>query len=236
MGETCVLLSGPRMTLAAILLLGVSSLISWSPGRTAQAAQSPAPAASAGSSSTPNQTPPNLDQTGTAKPSSDQTPNTPAPAGKPKPADTNRSRHKKKAPPDCDPAPANSTTPGSPPPTKSPAPQDTTNTTQKPCAPPKIVVRKGGISEQSIQLEGSSASDDPSQKRDAANRMLAATEENLKKIAGLQLSSAQQTAASQIRQFVKQSKSALAAGDLERAQTLAWKAKLLSDDLVNPGK
>jgi hypothetical protein len=98
------------------------------------------------------------------------------------------------------------------------------------------VVRQGGISEQSIQLAGSSPSDDPSQKRDAANRMLASTEDNLKKISGTQLTTAQQNSASQIRQFVKQSRSYLAAGDLERAQTLAWKAKLLSDDLVNPGK
>ena len=66
--------------------------------------------------------------------------------------------------------------------------------------------------------------------------MLTATEENLKTMEGRQLSTAQQDSASQIRQFVKQSKSALATGDLERAQTLAWKAKLLSDDLVNPGK
>ncbi len=106
---------------------------------------------------------------------------------------------------------------------------------QKNCPPPKIVVHQGGIAEQSIQLAGGS-SDDANQKRDAANKMLASTEANLKAIGGRQLTAEQEGSASQIRQFVVQSKSALAAGDLERAQTLAWKAKLLSDDLVNPGK
>jgi len=97
-------------------------------------------------------------------------------------------------------------------------------------------VLQGGITEQSIQLAGGSAGDEATQKRDAANRMLATTDENLKKIAGRQLSAPEQGSVSQIRQFVKDSKSALEAGDLERAQTLAWKAKLLSDDLLDPQK
>lgn len=221
------------MTLAAaILLLGASSLTSLGPGVVAQSTQSSAPASSAGSSAAQEQTPSNPTQSGTAQ----STPNTQAPASKPKSPAAKRSHaNKQAAPPDCDPAPANSTTPSSPPATAPPANQDT-STTPKPCPPPKIVVRQGGISEQSIQLAGSAPSDDPSQKRDAANRMLASTEDNLKKISGTQLTTAQQNSASQIRQFVRQSKSALASGDLERAQTLAWKAKLLSDDLVNPGK
>jgi hypothetical protein len=40
----------------------------------------------------------------------------------------------------------------------------------------------------------------------------------------------------QVRQFIDQSKTATAAGDLESARTLAWKAQLLSDELVNPQK
>jgi hypothetical protein len=66
--------------------------------------------------------------------------------------------------------------------------------------------------------------------------MLAATEANLKKIAGQQLSSNQQEMVNQIRQFMEQSKAAVEAGDLERARTLAWKAQLLSDELVKPPK
>ena len=66
--------------------------------------------------------------------------------------------------------------------------------------------------------------------------MLSATEDNLKKAASIQLSSDQEGSVSQIRQFIDQSKKALASADYERAHTLAWKAKVLSDDLVNPKK
>lgn len=66
--------------------------------------------------------------------------------------------------------------------------------------------------------------------------MLKETEDNLKKAAGIELSAEQQNSVSQIRQFVKQSKDSLVAADFERAHTLAWKAKVLSDDLVNPKK
>ena len=78
--------------------------------------------------------------------------------------------------------------------------------------------------------------DQASQKRNAANQMLGSTEANLKKIAGLQLSDAQKGTVAQIRQFVDQSKAALAAGDVERGNTLAWKAQLLSEDLAEPPK
>jgi hypothetical protein len=63
---------------------------------------------------------------------------------------------------------------------------------------------------------------------------MAATEENLKKIEGRQLSPSQQEMVSQIKQFREQSKTAAAAGDLDRAHNLAMKAHLLSDELVKP--
>jgi hypothetical protein len=66
--------------------------------------------------------------------------------------------------------------------------------------------------------------------------MLGTTEANLKKIAGQQLSSNQQDMVTQIRQFVAQSKAAVADGDLDRARTLAWKAQVLSEELVKPAK
>jgi hypothetical protein len=58
----------------------------------------------------------------------------------------------------------------------------------------------------------------------------------LKKLAGQQLSTNQQEMVSQVRQFMEQSRTAVSAGDLERARTLAWKAQLLSEELVNPAK
>jgi len=96
------------------------------------------------------------------------------------------------------------------------------------------VVQQGGITEQSIQLAGGSATTEAAQKRESTNQMLTATEENLKKVTVTQLSAAQQNSVSQIRQFVDQSRKALQSADFERAHTLAWKAKVLSDDLANP--
>jgi len=68
------------------------------------------------------------------------------------------------------------------------------------------------------------------------NQLLGATNQNLKKTGGWQLNSSQQDTITQTRQFVKQSEDAMADGDLERARTLAWKAELLSEDLINPQK
>lgn len=135
----------------------------------------------------------------------------------------------------CDAASATSGSTGSAsgPPSGAPGGPETSPTqasaTPKNCPPEKIVVQQGGTTDPSIQLAGG---DQASQKRDAANHMLGFAQENLKKIAGLQLSAAQKDTVSQIHQFVDQSKAALAAGDVERGSTLAWKAQLLSEDLV----
>lgn len=88
--------------------------------------------------------------------------------------------------------------------------------------------------EPSIQLAGGAGSDQATRRR--ANQMLGATEENLKKLAGRQLAANQQDMVKQVHQFEAQSKSAIAAGDFERGRTLAWKAQLLSEELVNPAK
>ena len=92
------------------------------------------------------------------------------------------------------------------------------------------------MSEPSIQLAGGSQSDRKSHERDTANQMRESTQANLKKLAGHQLSPSQQDMVNQTRQFMEQSKTAAEAGDLERARTLAWKAQLLSEELVKPEK
>lgn len=229
------------MTLAAaILLSGMFSLTSISPRLIFQSESSPATPISENQSGKEEQPSQNPGTAESAKPKSDQT--SKGSVGKPKSTGTKRSRTRKKVSRvNCDPATSKTTAAGSdpagPPSGTAASPGATTGgDAMKPCPPAKVVVRQGGISEQSIQLAGGKGGNDASQKRDAANSMLAATEENLKTVSTRQLNSAQQDSASQIRQFVKQSKSAMAAGDLERAQTLAWKAKLLSEDLVNPGK
>jgi hypothetical protein len=103
----------------------------------------------------------------------------------------------------------------------------------KPCSPPKKVVRNGGSNEPTVQLRGGTTGEQAVHQR-STGQLTAATEENLKKIAGRQLNPSQQEMMSQIKQFMKQSKTAVATGDLERGHNLALKAHLLSDELVKP--
>ncbi len=98
-------------------------------------------------------------------------------------------------------------------------------------------MKQGGAADNSIQLAGAGAgSGASSNQKDTANQMLATTESNLKKISGQQLSSDQKDMVSQIRQFMEQSKAAEGDGDMERARTLAWKAQVLSEELVKPAQ
>ena len=116
-----------------------------------------------------------------------------------------------------------------------PAGSDAANAaTAKPaanCPPPKTVVRNGGTSEPSIQLSGGAAQ---AQQRSTTDQLLGSTEENLKKIAGRQLTPAQQDMVSQIHQYMEQSKEAVTSGDADRGRMLAQKAQLLSDELAKP--
>jgi len=106
--------------------------------------------------------------------------------------------------------------------------------TAKPCPPPKVVVRNGGSAEPIVELKGNATTEQASQQRATTEQLTAATEENLKKIAGHPLSPSQQEMVNQIKTFMGQSKRAVAAGDLERGRNLAMKAHLLSDELVKP--
>jgi hypothetical protein len=228
------------MTLAAaILFLSISSLTLVDPGLMARSA--PRPDSSANAPVAQEQAAQHPTPAEATKSSSAQSPGTQAPASNTKTSPAKKVRPKKKADPPaaCDPAPANSGAAESNPATASPQPGGAQSSAAadppKNCPPEKTIVRQGGISEQSIQLAGGSAGDQ-AQKRDAANQMIAATEQNLYKLTGRQLSNAERDSVIQIRQFVDQSKTALTAGNLERAQTLAWKAKLLSQDLIDPKK
>ena len=120
-----------------------------------------------------------------------------------------------------------------------PAPSDQASaapTPAKDCPPPKIIVRQGGSKEPSIQLAGGPSAEQAAQQRNAINQLLGVSDQNLKRAADMQLSAAQQDTVSQTRQFMEQSKAAMAAGDFERARTFAWKAQLLSEDLAKPEK
>jgi hypothetical protein len=102
-----------------------------------------------------------------------------------------------------------------------------------PCPPPKKVVRNGGSDDPPVQLTGGTTADQALH-RSSTEQLRLATEENLKKIEGRQLSPSLQDMKNQINQFMEQSKAADAAGDLDRAHNLALKAHLLSDELVKP--
>jgi hypothetical protein len=103
----------------------------------------------------------------------------------------------------------------------------------KPCPPPKKVVRNGGSEEPTIQLTGGTAAEQVSRQR-SIDELTAATEENMKKIAGRELSPTQKEMVTQIKQFMEQSKTAVASGDPEGGHDLAIKARLLSEELVKP--
>jgi len=104
----------------------------------------------------------------------------------------------------------------------------------KPCPPPKVVVKNGGSDEPTVQLKGDTPPAKASNERLNTEQLRLATEENLKKITSRQLTANQQDMVNQIKQFMDQSKAAVADGDLDRGHNLAMKARLLSDELVNP--
>lgn len=105
-------------------------------------------------------------------------------------------------------------------------------TAQDTTAPRKKVVRNGSTADPVVQLAPSVTDQQASQQRQSTAQLLAATEANLNKISARQLSSSQQDMVNQIRNYMQQAKTAEAAGDLQRARNLAFKAQLLSDEVL----
>ncbi len=217
------------MTLATMLLVSIFCASSALPAASSlQNAQPAEPATKPGAAATQGQ--------GTTQP---QNPPAQKPSSKTQPTTTKRPRHHKKRvlAVNCTPAAAASGSNPAPtdPPSAATAPAPGSSGAPTNCPPSKVIVRQGGTSEPSIQLAGGAAGQ-TSHERDTANQMLGTTEANLKKVAERQLSPNEQDMVNQARQFMEQSKAAVAAGDLERARTLAWKAQLLSEELVKPEK
>jgi hypothetical protein len=104
------------------------------------------------------------------------------------------------------------------------------------CSPQKKVVPQGGTTDPDPQLAGGASGQKASQERSTSSDLLGRADENLKKIASRQLTPAQQDEVAQVHQFMAQSKAATADGDLDRAHTLAWKAQMLSEELLSPQK
>jgi hypothetical protein len=102
------------------------------------------------------------------------------------------------------------------------------------CPPAKVIVHDGGTSEPTVQLTRDAAIGPASPQAGKTDQLLGSTEENLKKLSGHQLSASQKEMVSQIRQYMEQSKTATASGDVERGRSLALKANLLSQELAKP--
>jgi hypothetical protein len=68
--------------------------------------------------------------------------------------------------------------------------------------------------------------------RQSVERLLGATDDQLQMLGALALEAKRQETVGQIRNYLDQARLALKEGDLRRANTLAEKAHLLSDDLV----
>jgi len=217
------------MILAAILtiwfLCPVSSsarFVIQSNGQEAPAATSPAPSAQQGQGDSPAPQSQNPPSTPAETPTATTPPKTPSTSA------TQKRRHRKKKSASATNCPADAN-----------LGQSSTPTTaaQSPsgCPPAKTVVRNGGTSEPSVQLKGGGASaQQASHQQDTTNQLLVSTEDSLKKTDGRQLTSNQQEMVNQIRQFMEQSKAAVAAGDTARAHNLAIKAHLLSIELLKP--
>jgi hypothetical protein len=229
------------MTLAAIFLVSVFSALSAPPSmarhpiaqQEAPASKTPETAAKQDQPTAPAQNPVSSQPPSSPVSPAQTSPSHSAPAAQPP-------HHKKRVrPPNCGTMPtsgqaASGSTSAQGDPATAPEPATASPATN--CPPPKVIVRQGGTSEPSIQLAGGPPPSQTSNQRDTANQMLDATEANLKKIAGKQLTVDQQNMVNQTRQFIQQSKAAVEAGDLERARTLAWKAQVLSEELVKPEK
>jgi hypothetical protein len=98
--------------------------------------------------------------------------------------------------------------------------------------PEKKVVRNGGTVDPAVQLAPGMSAEQASSQRQNTSQLLAATDANLKRISSRPMNSSQQASVSQIRKYMEQAKAAEQAGDVQRAQNLASKALLLSDDLA----
>jgi len=99
-------------------------------------------------------------------------------------------------------------------------------------APRKIVVREGGAREPAAQIAPGMTPAEATRQRHNAEQLLGATDDKLKRLTGRTLDAKQQETVGQIRNYMEGARSALKEGDVRRANTLAQKAHLLSEDLA----
>lgn len=98
--------------------------------------------------------------------------------------------------------------------------------------PPKVVVHEGSTTDPGVEFSPSVPKPQADAQLQNVNRLLDATDANLKKISGKQLSDTQQDMVKQIRAYMQQAKAAAGESDVHQATNLATKARMLSDELV----
>jgi hypothetical protein len=101
-----------------------------------------------------------------------------------------------------------------------------------PGEPRRVVVRRGSADEPTAQISPGMTEEQARRQRKRTETLLDSTENNLRQLADRKLDQNQQDTISQIRNYMAGARSALKDGDPQRARTLAFKARVLSDDLV----
>lgn len=137
-------------------------------------------------------------------------------------------------PPKPEPSPTNLpppvvTIPEQAPPTQvEPPPEPVRKPRRKKPANPNPQVASSGMP--AVSAIGNLSTNDPPNLRQQTDASIESTEKSLNGITR-QLNDQEQKIAAQIREFIKQAREALTAGDVDGAHTLAVKAKVLLDEL-----
>jgi cytoskeletal protein RodZ len=118
-----------------------------------------------------------------------------------------------------------------------PKPKKHTHKKKKPATqasdpPDKVVIRNGSTTEPDVKLSQPMSQKQSSNQIQKADDLLAGTESNLQRISERTLNATQQETVKQIHQYMDQARKAMGEGDLDRGRNLAFKAHLLSDDLL----
>jgi hypothetical protein len=98
--------------------------------------------------------------------------------------------------------------------------------------PRKVVVPEGGAREPPAQIAPGLTPEEAARERRDAEQWLTSADGQLKMLSGRMLGAQQEETVGQVRNYMVGARSALKEGDMRRANTLALKAHLLSEDLV----
>jgi hypothetical protein len=98
--------------------------------------------------------------------------------------------------------------------------------------PRKVVVPEGGAREPPAQIAPGLTQEEAARERRDAEQWLTSADGQLKMLSGRALGAQQEETVGQVRNYMVGARSALKEGDMRRANTLALKAHLLSEDLV----